>query len=121
MDDRRGNWHNTPREQKRIQDAFEDAIEPGHRQARFVIELEIGERITVVKSDGTMLVATFDKADANNVFLTPVAEQSPLPYMETAERVSIEWNNGESVTAQVWDRRNGKLVLRTLAIPKELL
>src|ERR1700734_2535600 len=75
------------------------SIFPGRK----VIEIGIGESVNVVK----------DAAEKNRVTLTAVG-LAQRPYFELAEHVQIQRDSGESIRAQVWDNRNGKLILRTL-------
>jgi hypothetical protein len=81
-----------------------------------VIACDIGEVVAIVREDGVSFMASFDAAEKNRVTLTPQPPGAPTPWLELASRVKLERSNGESVVAQVWDNRRGKLILRTLPV-----
>ena len=117
--DERGHWHDVSDEQ------FEAGRQMGHllgSRPRYVVSIAIGERVTVIKpGTGERQEATFDKADRNRVHLTPVGNRSPLLYFDLAERVMLRSAAGVEVPAQIWDNRNGKIILRTLPVVDRLV
>lgn len=116
MDDR-GHWHDAER-MRRDDDLRRRLVESALPEAarRPVIEIGIGETVGVVKASGETVMATFGAAEKNKVTLTPQDDGKPRPYLELAEAVQLQRASGESVRAQVWDNRKGKLILRTLPI-----
>lgn len=107
MDDR-GHWHDV------TIDATPSQIDQIFKGKRPVISIGIGEQVVVLKADGQRIAATFDGAEKNRVTLKPW--DGPHPYLELAEHVQMQRKNGESVAAQIWDNRGGKIVFRTLPI-----
>lgn len=103
MDDR-GYWHDQ-RHTQQVERVL--GVRP-------VIEIDAGEGVMIVKGDGQVQHATFDSAEKNKVTLTPTGDQRP--YLELAERVALTRANQDSVVAQVWDNRGGKIILRTLPV-----
>jgi hypothetical protein len=114
MDDR-GHWHESPTLRQLIDSAtvVGEFHPPAQRPA---IEIEIGETVMIVKDDGATIMASFDAAEKNKVTLTPQKPPTPEQYLELAEPVQLARANGESIRAQVWDNRGGKIVLRTLPV-----
>src|ERR1700734_547422 len=127
--DEKGYWHHVESEKDkaglaeaaRLGSKARKALEVGEINdelrsifpGRKVIEIGIGESVNVVKDDGEKMRCTFDAAEKNRVTLTAVG-LAQRPYFELAEHVQIQRDSGESIRAQVWDNRNGKLILRTL-------
>ena len=109
--DSRGNWHNENSESFKKMFAEQEGKAPPERP---VISIGIGEQVVILKSDGQRIAATFDAAEKNRVTLTPW--EGPHPYLELSEQVELQRQSGESVRAQVWDNRKGKIILRTLPI-----
>lgn len=113
MDDR-GHWHQSDDFGERFK-----AMERGEEVTelrRPVISIGIGEMCRIVKDDGTFICASFDAAEKNKVTMTPQWGEGVRPFFELAERVKLECADGQSISAQVWDNRNGKLILRTLPV-----
>jgi hypothetical protein len=115
--DNSGRWHASEAEavdaNRRIREQFSGIA--SNMPERPAISIEIGEIIAVVKLDGSRLMASFDAAEKNKVTLDPQPD-AHAPYFELAEHVTLERATGESVRAQVWDNRKGKLILRTLPV-----
>lgn len=86
------------------------------KQNHEIAEIGIGEMVQIVKTNGQTMLARFDAAEKNRVTLAPQYDGKPRPYLELAERVELQRSTGESIKAQVWDNRNGKIILRTLPI-----
>jgi hypothetical protein len=111
--DSKGYWHNErPSEQM---EALTDELQGKEHRPRFVIELAVDELVRVVTADGSYTSVVFKKAEKNKVTFVPPSD-SPVPYFDFASTVTIERATGESVKAQVWDNRNGTLILRTLPV-----
>lgn len=110
--DERGYWH-YPSESM---EAIADELQGKERRLRAVISLEPNELVRVVTGDGSYCSATFKSAEKNKVTLTPVEGGMPMPYLDFARTVTLEKATGEKIEAQVWDNRNGSLILRTLPI-----
>lgn len=116
MDDR-GHWHESEAAAAAVNERLRNELQPGTGgRARATIGIGIGEMVSVVTNDGTTVMATFDAAEKNKVTLTPQDDGKPRPYLELASTVDLTRANGESVKAQVWDNRRGKLILRTLPV-----
>ena len=119
--DSKGYWHNRP---SPVIDALRDELSairesPDGRarsndRPRFIIELEVGSTVEVTRGDDKLL-AIFEGAEKNKVTLRPIDEAGKTrPYLELAEQVQLSNGSDPGVKAQVWDNRNGKLILRTL-------
>ena len=68
----------------------------------------------IEKSSGEMLRTSFVSASGNKITLKPLDLERP--YLEFAEHVNITNEKNVTVKAQVWDNRNGKIILRTLPV-----
>lgn len=120
--DSKGYWHNNPEEEKRLAERITEAMgrhDNSRTEAplRFVVEMELGSTVEVTRGDDRLL-AVFEKAEKNKVTLCPLDEAGKVrPYLELAETVTLsKGDGGEGVKAQVWDNRNGKIILRTLPV-----
>ena len=111
--DSKGHWHNTPAQTEIMRHLRSEITGLPERP---VIEIGIGERVSIAKSDGSFVFATFDKAEKNRVTLTPCVDSPPAPYFEFAEAVELRRENGEKVKAQIWDNRGGRIIVRTLPV-----
>lgn len=63
MDDR-GRWHNVPRPAPHA-----EPDDTGNNAPRYVCHMEVGERVEIVKADGTRIKAMFWEAKGNKVVL----------------------------------------------------
>lgn len=70
MDDK-GYWHNapTPQEMKAMERAANGEDPRSNNRPRYVAHMEVGERVEIVKADGTRLAAQFWEAKGNKVVL----------------------------------------------------
>jgi hypothetical protein len=65
--DNKGHWHNVP-----LPTPEELAMErsgEGAKRPRYVAHMDIGERVEIVKADGTRIAAQFWEAKGNKVVL----------------------------------------------------
>lgn len=116
--DNRGYWHET---EKGARDANREYLRQSRtpvteERIRPVISIEEGETVTVMKSDGTFIRCRFEAAEKNKVWVRPIELNPHQPCVSMSENVTLERENGEQVSAQIWDNRRGRIVLRTLAI-----
>lgn len=83
---------------------------------RYVFSVDIGATVELTRGNDRIL-AVFEGAEKNKVTVQPIEEEGkPLPYIETGETVYLSNGTDAPVKAQMWDRRTGKFVLRTLPI-----
>lgn len=114
--DNRGYWHDGARAAEQADRIREVVSGQPQDRPRFVIELEIGSTVEVVK-DGEKMLAVFESVDKNKVTLRPIDEAGKTrPYLGLANRVELSNGSDPGVPAQVWDNRDGKLILRTLPV-----
>src|SRR5579862_5976594 len=108
--DTEGYWHDIPVDYNRMSDFINGARE------RFVIAFDIGSTVELTRGADKML-CVFEKAEKNKVTLRPIDESGKTrPYLDLAERVLLGNGADKSVPAQIWDNRNGLIVLRTLSV-----
>lgn len=119
MDDR-GYWHNPTQKElvaertAALMNEDRDRSTGGERP-RFIMEVAGDELVRIVCDDGSYSSYIFNSAEKNKVTLSGVEDAPQLP-LNLSDIVYMERATGERVKAQVWDRRNGKLILRTLPV-----
>jgi hypothetical protein len=114
--DNSGHWHPDMESALKANRAMDQFLPEDHpRRQRCAISIAIGEVVTVVKKSGERAKFTFNSAEKNRVILAPWG-RGQLPYLELAEHVQLQRDNGEEVPAQVWDNRRGNIILRTLPV-----
>jgi hypothetical protein len=67
--DEKGYWHNEPDITTQRDTDPEGAASRSNSRERYVASMDIGERVEIVKADGTRIVAQFWEAKGNKVIL----------------------------------------------------
>lgn len=116
--DSSGHWHDAAelkQAHRRLIDAIEGAKSAAESAPRFVIELQVGSMVSVTRGEDKVR-AVFLGAEKNKVSLRRIDIAGVVPpYLEFGETVTLS-DGTTDVRAQVWDNRDGKIILRTLPI-----
>jgi len=114
--DHKGYWHDAA-----IADKLKDDMDRDRKDAnpRYVIAFDIGSTVEIETSKGEKMLCVFKGAEKNKVTLDPIDEAGkPRPYLDVADSVTLSDGSNPGVRAQVWDNRNGKIVLRTMPVER---
>lgn len=117
--DNRGYWHNmkdSEIEKLKYELAEGRDTARSNDRPRFVFSCDIGEGVEIVNEKREGMLCRFDAAEKNRVTLTPMNDGQPFAVFNFGDRVSVVRSNGDSIPAQIWDLRGGKIVLRTLPV-----
>lgn len=112
--DQRGYWHDAGKPD-RITEMMTGSV-PAEDAPRFIIELQLGSTVEIRRGDETML-GVLESIVKNKVTIRPLDETGKARmYLDLAETVILSDGSVPGVKAQVWDNRDGKIILRTLPV-----
>ena len=105
-----------------LREALEDIASDGHRASevisriRSLVKKQVPEKSPADLNEIAREVIALVNHEAQRNQVTVHSELSHAAISVLADRVQLRRASGEQVAAQVWDNRNGSIILRTLPI-----